>query len=163
MRRYRSAPVPGRSKHPIGRCARFRSISRPFHHRCARTAHSAGSSPAVTEPLPPHTRAVDPARGGPYSFAHAHETQRVSPSPLPARWRGSRTGPHSPRPPSALLDTRVIYCGDCLEQLRTLASLRGPHSTLTRPSTPTATTKVFWGETKEKRAFETATPHPGLH
>ena len=25
---------------------------------------------------------------------------------------------------------------------------------MTRPSTPTATTRVFWGETKEKRAFE---------
>ena len=28
--------------------------------------------------------------------------------------------PPAPGRPSALLDTRVIYCGDCLEQLRNL-------------------------------------------
>ena len=38
--------------------------------------------------------------------------------------------------PSSLLDTRVVYCGDNLEQL-------GP-----------CRTGHHWGETKEKRAFE---------
>jgi 16S rRNA G966 N2-methylase RsmD len=32
-------------------------------------------------------------------------------------WLGEPPAPASPTRPSALLDTRVIYCGDCLEQL----------------------------------------------
>src|SRR6266581_1690530 len=43
--------------------------------------------------------------------------------------------------PSSLLDTRVVYCGDNLEQLAKLPD--GP-----------CRTGQFWGETKEKRAFE---------
>jgi len=43
--------------------------------------------------------------------------------------------------PSALLDTRVVYCGDNLEHLAKL------------PDDP-CRTGHFWGETKEKRAFE---------
>jgi hypothetical protein len=42
---------------------------------------------------------------------------------------------------STLLDTRVIYCGDNLDQLKKL------------PDGPSRTGQV-WGETKEKRAFE---------
>src|SRR5437016_3917905 len=74
-----------------------------------------------------------------------------------------------PERPSSLVDTRVIYCGDNLEQLEKL-----PHGCvdliyidLARPSTNPRYSlppprpfnsdrnyEVFWGETKEKRAFE---------
>jgi len=43
--------------------------------------------------------------------------------------------------PSSLLDTRVVYCGDNLEQLAKLPD--GP-----------CRTGHHWGATKEKRAFE---------
>ena len=36
-----------------------------------------------------------------------------------APWGGPAPGTPSGRP-SALLDTRIIYCGDCLDQLRKL-------------------------------------------
>ncbi|HVM50735.1 MAG TPA: hypothetical protein VMU04_22095 [Candidatus Acidoferrum sp.] len=43
--------------------------------------------------------------------------------PVPAPARAARLKEDAPKPagrPSSLLDTRVIYCGDCLEQLRKL-------------------------------------------
>jgi hypothetical protein len=59
-------------------------------------------------------------------------------SEKPAEKLGRRGTPPSEtrQKSSALLDTRVVYCGDNLEQL-------GP-----------CRTGQFWGETKEKRAFE---------
>jgi DNA modification methylase len=62
----------------------------------------------------------------------------------------------SPGRPSALLDTRVIYCGDNLEQLAKLPdqcidlSRRG----IDPPFNSNRNYEVLWGETKEKRAFE---------
>ena len=61
--------------------------------------------------------------------------------------------------PSALLDTRIIYCGDCVDQL---ARLPGGsvdrvymwHRFPTGESNSNRNYEVFWGETKEKRAFE---------
>jgi hypothetical protein len=57
-------------------------------------------------------------------------------SPSDASPRRSQTAATKPAKPSALLDTRVVYCGDNLEQL-------GP-----------CRTGHHWGETKEQRAFE---------
>jgi|CXWL01.1.fsa_nt_gi hypothetical protein len=65
------------------------------------------------------------------------------------------------RRPSSLLDTRVIYCGDNLEQLAKLPDgcvdliyisqiRRGGDP----PFNSNRNYEVFWGETKEKRAFE---------
>jgi DNA modification methylase len=59
-----------------------------------------------------------------------------------------------PSKPSSLLDTRVIYCGDNLEQLRKL-----PHACIDLiyidpPFNSNRNYEVFWGETKEKRSFE---------
>src|SRR6476469_2077101 len=64
--------------------------------------------------------------------------------------------------PSALLDTRVVYCGDCLEQLRNLPDAcvdlvyidPVPVSEVEPPFNSNRNYEVFWGETKEKRAFE---------
>ncbi len=56
--------------------------------------------------------------------------------------------------PSPLLDTRIIYCGDCVDQLAKLPDgcvdliYIDPHFNSNRNY------EVFWGETKEKRAFE---------
>src|SRR5664280_2458402 len=50
---WRSAPVPGNSRHRIARRDRLHRISVTFHHCCARgRAHSANFASAVTYPLP---------------------------------------------------------------------------------------------------------------
>ena len=56
--------------------------------------------------------------------------------------------------PSALLDTRVVYCGDCLEQLRNLPDACVDLVYIDPPFNSNRNYEVFWGETKEKRAFE---------
>lgn len=59
-----------------------------------------------------------------------------------------------PRRPSALLDTRIIYCGDCLDQLRKLPDACVDLIYIDPPFNSNRNYEVFWGETKEKRAFE---------
>ena len=64
--------------------------------------------------------------------------------------------------PSALVDTRVIYCGDNLEQLKNLppaeAAVNGTSGgrEMGEPNlfSSNRNYEVFWGKTKEKRAFE---------
>jgi len=56
--------------------------------------------------------------------------------------------------PSALVDTRVIYCGDCLEQLRRLPDACVDLIYIDPPFNSNRNYEVFWGETREKRAFE---------
>ena len=56
--------------------------------------------------------------------------------------------------PSALLDTRVVYCGDNLEQLRKLPNKSVDLIYIDPPFNSNRNYEVFWGETKEKRAFE---------
>ena len=56
--------------------------------------------------------------------------------------------------PSALVDTRVIYCGDNLEQLRKLPPACVDLIYIDPPFNSNRNYEVFWGETKEKRAFE---------
>jgi len=58
-----------------------------------------------------------------------------------------------PAKPSALLDTRVIYCGDNLEQLRKLPDACVDLIYIDPPFNSNRNYEVFWGETKEKRAF----------
>ena len=58
-----------------------------------------------------------------------------------------------PGKPSALLDTRVIYCGDNLEQLRKLPDACVDLIYIDPPFNSNRNYEVFWGETKEKRAF----------
>jgi hypothetical protein len=69
--------------------------------------------------------------------------------------RTSRAGAApAPGRPSALLDTRVIYCGDCLEQLSKLPDACVDLIYIDPPFNSNRNYEVFWGETKEKRAFE---------
>ena len=56
--------------------------------------------------------------------------------------------------PSALLDTRVVYCGDNLEQLQKLPSACVDLIYIDPPFNSNRNYEVFWGETKETRAFE---------
>src|SRR5437868_9520514 len=63
------------------------------------------------------------------------------------------TSPPSGRP-SALIDTRVIYCGDNLEQLAKLPDNCVDLIYIDPPFNSNRNYEVFWGETKEKRSFE---------
>ena len=56
--------------------------------------------------------------------------------------------------PSALLDTRVVYCGDNLEQLKNLPDGCVDLIYIDPPFNSNRNYEVFWGETKEKRSFE---------
>lgn len=56
--------------------------------------------------------------------------------------------------PSALIDTRVIYCGDNLEQLKKLPDHCIDLIYIDPPFNSNRNYEVFWGETKEKRSFE---------
>src|SRR5208282_3969365 len=56
--------------------------------------------------------------------------------------------------PSALVDTRVIYCGDNLEQLKKLPDACVDLIYIDPPFNSNRNYEVFWGETKEKRSFE---------
>ena len=55
---------------------------------------------------------------------------------------------------SALIDTSIIYCGDCLDQLRKLPATCIDLIYIDPPFNSNRNYEVFWGETKEKRAFE---------
>ncbi len=55
---------------------------------------------------------------------------------------------------SSLLDTRVVYCGDNLEQLSHLPDACVDLIYIDPPFNSNRNYEVFWGETKEKRAFE---------
>jgi DNA modification methylase len=56
--------------------------------------------------------------------------------------------------PSSLLDTRIIYCGDCIDQLRKLPDACIDLIYIDPPFNSNRNYEVFWGETKEKRSFE---------
>ena len=62
--------------------------------------------------------------------------------------------------PSALEDTRVIYCGDNLEQLQKLPAACvnlitiDPPFNSNRNYESASPARTFWGKTKEKRSFE---------
>ncbi len=56
--------------------------------------------------------------------------------------------------PSSLVDTRVIYCGDNLEQLKKFPDGCVDLIYIDPPFNSNRNYEVFWGETKEKRSFE---------
>jgi DNA modification methylase len=55
---------------------------------------------------------------------------------------------------SAVIDTRVIYCGDCLDQLPKLPDACVDLIYIDPPFNSNRNYEVFWGEAKEKRSFE---------
>ena len=56
--------------------------------------------------------------------------------------------------PSSLVDTRLIYCGDNLDQLRKLPAHSVDLIYIDPPFNSNRNYEVFWGETREKRSFE---------
>jgi DNA modification methylase len=55
---------------------------------------------------------------------------------------------------SSILDTRVVYCGDNLDQLKKLPDACVDLIYIDPPFNSNRNYEVFWGETKETRAFE---------
>lgn len=66
----------------------------------------------------------------------------------------ARVSESRPEKPSSLIDTRVVYCGDNLEQLRRLPETSVDLVYIDPPFNSNRNYEVFWGETKEKRAFD---------
>ena len=56
--------------------------------------------------------------------------------------------------PSSLVDTRVVYCGDNLQQLAKFPDACVDLIYIDPPFNSNRNYEVFWGETKEKRSFE---------
>lgn len=55
---------------------------------------------------------------------------------------------------SALVDTNIIYCGDCLDQLRKFPDACVDLVYIDPPFNSNRDYEVFWGETRERRGFE---------
>ncbi|MFZ3237446.1 MAG: site-specific DNA-methyltransferase [Stellaceae bacterium] len=55
---------------------------------------------------------------------------------------------------SAVIDTRIIYCGDCLDRLRNLPDKCIDLIYIDPPFNSNRDYEVFWGETREKRGFD---------
>lgn len=112
--------------------------------------------------LPPlHSRIIEAAILANTMAAKKKEPAKPRPkrkpkAPKPAADSTNTTPPAEPKPgrPSALLDTRVIYCGDNLEQLAKLPDNCVDLIYIDPPFNSNRNYEVFWGETKEKRAFE---------
>src|SRR4051794_9024403 len=56
--------------------------------------------------------------------------------------------------PSSVVDTRVVYCGDNLDQLRKLPEACVDLVYIDPPFNSNRNYEVFWGEKKEARGFE---------
>jgi DNA modification methylase len=77
----------------------------------------------------------------------------MSEAPVLERTPGSKTAAPAGKP-SSLIDTRIIYCGDCLDQLKKLPDACIDLIYIDPPFNSNRNYEVFWGETREKRAFE---------
>jgi hypothetical protein len=74
--------------------------------------------------------------------------------PVEPKSRKSAALSRTPLRASSLLDTRVVYCGDNLEQLARLPDVCVDLIYIDPPFNSNRNYEVFWGETREKRAFE---------
>ena len=74
---------------------------------------------------------------------------------------------HNPRKmatkPSALIDTRLIYCGDNLDQLRKFPSGCVDLISIDPPFNSNRNYEVFWGETKEAKLRRSSCVDPSLY
>ena len=83
----------------------------------------------------------------------AVDEHRVNTGPTKGKGSKDRSAKPSARA-SSIVDTRVIYCGDNLDQLRKLPDKCVDLIYIDPPFNSNRNYEVFWGETKEKRAFE---------
>jgi len=74
--------------------------------------------------------------------------------PKPAKVAGIAEATAKPGKPSPIIDTRIIFCGDNLLQLKKLPDACIDLIYIDPPFNSNRNYEVFWGETKEKRAFE---------
>src|ERR1035441_9668820 len=81
--------------------------------------------------------------------ANVGQASRLSP-----KSKKNETGATPVLRPSTLLDTRVVYCGDNLEQLAKLPDACVDLIYIDPPFNSNRNYEVFWGESKEKRSFD---------
>jgi hypothetical protein len=116
-----------------------------------------GTGDAVSPVLCAVPSAQGWSRIDPHPAACYHAPMPRKPTP-PKRAASQRAAPPAQAPPagrpSSLVDTRIIYCGDCLDQLRKLPAHCVDLVYIDPPFNSNRNYEVFWGETKEKRAFE---------
>ena len=111
-------------------------------------APAAKDSPAAPSPEPKFHAAHQATAAVVAEDPAAYETEWVEPKP-----KRSAVAAKTARA-SSLLDTRVVYCGDNLDQLRKLPPACVDLIYIDPPFNSNRNYEVFWGETKEKRAFE---------
>ena len=63
----------------------------------------------------------------------------------------SASAPLAAKRPSSLIDTRIIYCGDNLEQLKKLPDACIDLIYIDPPFNSNRNYEVFWGETRERK------------
>ena len=88
-----------------------------------------------------------PRRGGGSTSKSKSTSKSESESRSKSTSKGARRS-------SPLVDTRVVYCGDNLDQLRKLPDNCVDLIYIDPPFNSNRNYEVFWGEAKEKRAFE---------
>ena len=106
-------------------------------------------------------RRKDVSKSGEGEAASGGSEKPASAKPAAAGGRRVKGGAAAPAQvgakagrPSALVDTRVVYCGDNLEQLKKLPDTCVDLIYIDPPFNSGRDYETFWGETKEKRAFE---------
>jgi hypothetical protein len=84
----------------------------------------------------------------------------LSPMAKSPRARATAAAASAPAPgkPSALLDTRVVYCGDNLEQLQKLPDGCVDLIYIDPPFNSNRNYEVFWGRPRKNAPLKTATP-----
>jgi hypothetical protein len=104
--------------------------------------------PTPTSPPSPHP----PCSFSPLAIGYSPPmSKRPKPKPKP---KAAAPRPASPARPSSLIDTRVIHCGDNLDHLAKLPKACVDLIYIDPPFNSNRNYEDFWGETKEKRAFE---------
>ncbi|MBU0638287.1 MAG: hypothetical protein KKB50_05435 [Planctomycetes bacterium] len=80
--------------------------------------------------------------------------------PKPRRRNACKTGSSTARAsrPSALLDTRIVYCGDCLEQLQKLPDACVDLIYIDPPFNSNRNYEAFWGDLSEPRPSGSGPP-----
>ena len=68
--------------------------------------------------------------------------------------RDESRAPQTAARPSALVDTRVIYCGDNLDQIKKLPDACVDLIYIDPPFNSNRNYEIFWPETSEKRRFD---------
>jgi hypothetical protein len=122
-------------------------------HATASAPRAAGRQPDRTTPARP---AADrhPECDSEHRANHKHATVVLLATTRAASTTKPRTVAAFPLKPSAVIDTRVIYCGDNLDQLAKLPDACVDLIYIDPLFNSNRNYEVFLGETQEKRAFE---------